>query len=295
MSLNSKRQAAPLLSEIDISTLADFIKRMLNSLGITAFRPSIENRGGSGKISYPEADAILKTRGEETIRILDTLTSMGVFKRVLLEVIKVCPNCGSPSIELRGKCPSCGAETLVQYFGVDGSACPSCGARFESAQILLTCKSCKSSFTPPSSRDVPLYMYVLIPPEGSARPVLEERVGMAKATDSLSLDAVRIIDAFVEKLDKVLEEYFKAKPLYQISQSTSVQRQGDVTQVQLAPHLAKTYQVVRNRGRVTALDVSIETGRSRPLESVYLNQLVALGLVSKVRVGRKLYFTLKSQ
>lgn len=295
MSLNAKGQEALPLPQIDVNVVAGFIKRILSSLGVTVFRPSIDNKNGNGRIIYPEADALFKTKGEETIRVLETLTAMGVLRRMLLEVVKVCPQCRSPSIDLKGRCPSCNTEILIQYYGGDKLVCPSCGARFDGSPVLLTCKNCNSSFTPHSWREAPLYMFVVAGPANDSKTVLEEQITKGKVPDNLSLEIVRVIDAFAERLDKVIEEYFKAKPMYQVSQSTSVQRQGDITQVQLAPHLAKTYQVVRSKGRVTAVDVSVETGRSRPLESVYLNQLVALGLVSKQRAGRKLYFSVKAQ
>ncbi len=295
MGLDVKRQEASLLAGVDPALLAGFIRRVLNYLGVTVLRPSINNRNGGSRIVYPQADALFRTSGEETVRMLEALTSMGVFRRMLLEVVKVCPNCGSPSIEMREKCPSCGAETTIQFFAGAMPACPSCGERLDGSTALMTCRGCGSSFTLQSCRDVPLYMYVLASPSEEQRSVLAEWAGRGRNSESLSIEMVKVIDAFAERLDKILDEYFKARPMYQVSQTTSVQPQGGVTQIQLAPHLAKTYQVVRNKGKVTALDVSIETGRSRPLESVYLNQLVALGLVAKHRVGRKLYFTPKAQ
>ncbi|MCS7146128.1 MAG: hypothetical protein RMJ28_07455 [Nitrososphaerota archaeon] len=295
MGLDVKKQEPRLHTSSEAEVLSGFMRRVLGQLGVTVFRPSINNKNGGGRIVYPEADTLFRTRGEETVRMLEALTSMGVLRRTLLEVVKVCPNCGSASIEVREKCPSCGSETAVVYFAGVKPVCPSCGERFDGSQALLTCRSCKSSFTIQSCRDVPLYMYVLAGTPEEQRGFPGEQAGRGRGPEGLSLDMVKLVDAFAEKLDKVLEEYFKARPMYQVSQTTAVQQQGGVTQIQLAPHLAKTYQVVRNRGKVTALDVSIETGRSRPLESVYLNQLVALGLVLKQRVGRKLYFTIAKQ
>lgn len=295
MGLDVKRQEVGLLAGVDPALLAGFIRRVLSYLGVTVLRPSINNKDRGSRIVYPQADALFRTSGEETVRMLEALTSVGVFRRVLLEVVKVCPNCGSSAIEMREKCPSCGAETTVQFLAGAMPACPSCGERMDGSTALLTCRSCGSSFTLQNCRDVPLYMYVLASPPEEQRSPLGEWAGRGRISESLSMEMVKVVDAFAEKLDRVLEEYFKARPMYQVSQTTSIQQQGGATQIQLAPHLAKTYQVVRNKGRVTALDVSIETGRSRPLESVYLNQLVALGLVEKRRVGRKLYFTPKGQ
>lgn len=292
MGLDVKKQEQRAPTTTDLEVLANFLRRVLSQMGYIAFRPSIGNRNGGGKVVYPEADALFSTKGEETVRLLESLHSMGVLRRLLLEVIKVCPNCGSASIFVKENCPSCGAEIMVQFFTGAKPICPSCGEKIEGAVSLLSCRSCRSSFTLQSCRDMPLYMYVLSGPAVESRSPLGEPAGRGRESEALSLDVLKVVDAFAERLNKVLDEYFKARPMYQVSATTSVQQQGGVTQIQLAPHLAKTYQVVRNKGKVTALDVSIETGRSRPLESVYLNQLAALGLVSKHRVGRRLYFTI---
>jgi hypothetical protein len=58
----------------------------------------------------------------------------------------------------------------------------------------------------------------------------------------------------------------------------------------LSPHIYRTYQALRLRGSATAIEVAAETGRSRSLENAYLNQLAALGLASKRRVGRVIVF-----
>jgi hypothetical protein len=65
--------------------------------------------------------------------------------------------------------------------------------------------------------------------------------------------------------------------------------------VELPPPLARTLRALRGRGRATAQEVALETGRSRSLESVYLNQLVIWGLASKRRVGRRVYFEASSE
>ena len=50
----------------------------------------------------------------------------------------------------------------------------------------------------------------------------------------------------------------------------------------------------RLRFEATATDLSKETGRVRAVESDYLNQLVAMGLVKKKRKGRDVYFYVES-
>lgn len=61
--------------------------------------------------------------------------------------------------------------------------------------------------------------------------------------------------------------------------------------MQVPRHLRNTYNTVLKAERgVTAQDVATRTGKSRPTESDYLNQLTDKGLISKVRSGKKVLF-----
>jgi len=56
-------------------------------------------------------------------------------------------------------------------------------------------------------------------------------------------------------------------------------------------HLRRTFEVILKLDRkVTAKEVSQETGKSRPLESDYLNQLSDRGVISKIPKGKKVFF-----
>jgi len=57
--------------------------------------------------------------------------------------------------------------------------------------------------------------------------------------------------------------------------------------------LQKTALALVRLGSGTANRVAAKTGRSRALESLYLNQLVQLGYVKKGRNGRTVYFSVK--
>ncbi len=60
---------------------------------------------------------------------------------------------------------------------------------------------------------------------------------------------------------------------------------------QIPHHLRDTFQTLWKRDRgASASEVSRETGKSRSLESDYLNQLVDRGFVSKRRQGKKVLF-----
>ncbi len=286
MGLEVDKKNSIAVEEKDLRLLVSFLKRLLRNRGIVVIRPKLSHEG-NGRVIYPEADKLLGTRGVETLRILDLMESMGVLKKALLEVVRVCASCGSASLEFREKCSACGKDFAVSYTA--RIECPYCRNRLDGAEGVIVCRRCGASFAPSNGKELPLYMYVLAEGEAEGMEVGVEETG----AEPLSSEMKRFITEFGEKLNTFLEQYMRAKPMYYVSPETSVKEVGDVRKIELAPHLAKTYQVLRNKGRVTALDVSVETGRSRSLESVYLNQLVALGLASKQRIGRKLYFVLR--
>lgn len=58
----------------------------------------------------------------------------------------------------------------------------------------------------------------------------------------------------------------------------------------LPDHLRRTYLTVVSRGECQAMSVSNITGRSRAVESNYLNQLARMGWLNKRRVSKTLYF-----
>ena len=62
----------------------------------------------------------------------------------------------------------------------------------------------------------------------------------------------------------------------------------------LPDHLRKSALALASLGEATATDLSKETTRVRAVESDYLNQLVAMGLVKKKRKGRDVYFYIES-
>jgi len=56
-------------------------------------------------------------------------------------------------------------------------------------------------------------------------------------------------------------------------------------------HLQTTIVTLLKLGRASAPQVSAVTGKSRAVESAYLNQLVVMKIVRKERKGRKAFFT----
>ncbi|MFX0205428.1 MAG: winged helix-turn-helix domain-containing protein [Candidatus Hodarchaeota archaeon] len=60
---------------------------------------------------------------------------------------------------------------------------------------------------------------------------------------------------------------------------------------QIPHHLRDTFQTILKRDKgASALEISLQTGKSRSLESDYLNQLVERGFVVKKRRGKKVLF-----
>ncbi len=56
---------------------------------------------------------------------------------------------------------------------------------------------------------------------------------------------------------------------------------------ELSPSQAKTFKALSYEKKMTISEVRSLTGRGRALETVYLNQLARLGLVEKIKRGRK--------
>jgi len=106
------------------------------------------------------------------------------------------------------------------------------------------------------------------------------------------------LERLSEKLDRIIEDRPRTRG-EERRQPTFLQREGPegyktldvMTLLSLPDHLRKAAMVVCERGKVTATEVSNETGRARAVESSYLNQLVNLGHLKKERKRRTVYFS----
>ena len=58
----------------------------------------------------------------------------------------------------------------------------------------------------------------------------------------------------------------------------------------LPDHLRKSALTIVKLGKAMAEEVAKETGRARAIESAYLNQLVRMGYLKRVREGKRVYF-----
>ncbi len=64
--------------------------------------------------------------------------------------------------------------------------------------------------------------------------------------------------------------------------------------ITLPDHLRRTYMIVISKGECSATQVSNRTGRSRTIESNYLNQLSRMGWLNKRRISKTALFRLIS-
>ncbi len=118
----------------------------------------------------------------------------------------------------------------------------------------------------------------------------------ARSSNSALVDLLKKMNRTMETISKKLDRLIEV----QRSSGGQITRPGfplpldlplDVTTLLTLPdHLRKSALGLATLGEGTATDLSKETGRVRAVESDYLNQLVAMGLVKKKRKGRDVYF-----
>lgn len=123
---------------------------------------------------------------------------------------------------------------------------------------------------------------------------------MSSKADAAIIDQLRKLNRNMEimsrKLDRLIEVGRSAggqslRPSVSIPENLPL----DVTTLLGLPdHLRKSALALASLGEATATDLSKETTRVRAVESDYLNQLVAMGLVKKKRKGRDVYFYIES-
>ncbi len=93
----------------------------------------------------------------------------------------------------------------------------------------------------------------------------------------------------LEKIDRSLNQLLKIVGQKTVSMEKVV---GEEAPHKLPEHLRKTLLALYDLGEATASEVAPKTGRSRGLESIYLNQLERRGFVEKTRRARKVFFRL---
>ena len=116
-------------------------------------------------------------------------------------------------------------------------------------------------------------------------------------------ERLRAIEVKIDSLREALEQYLKLEetdhpvPPESLSPSkTGIEARNEgniqlrVYLLRLPDSLRRTMLVMERLGEATTVDVARETGRSRSVESIHLNQLERMGYLEKYRKGRKIYF-----
>lgn len=102
--------------------------------------------------------------------------------------------------------------------------------------------------------------------------------------DEAVLERIKRIEERLDTLEKIIKTTgtppSRSQPL-----SLSLKDMLD-----LPSSLQKTMLTIQELKEGTATEVSKKTGRERSIETIYLNQLVRLGYLSKERKGRRIYF-----
>ena len=122
------------------------------------------------------------------------------------------------------------------------------------------------------------------------------------AADKELTERLRAIEVKIDFLREALEQYLKLEtdhpaPPESLSPSKvgiEARNEGNaqlrVYLLRLPDSLRRTMLVMERLGEATTVDVARETGRSRSVESIHLNQLERMGYLEKYRKGRKIYF-----
>lgn len=99
----------------------------------------------------------------------------------------------------------------------------------------------------------------------------------------------RNLEQINSKLGKLLESNEKNEQATS-EKNKELEALDVMTLLSLPDHLRKTAMILSRLSRATADQVSKESGRERAVESSYLNQLVVMGHVKKMRDGHDVYF-----
>lgn len=263
----------------------------LVSSGTTLIKPMFDPQAPSG-VSYPDADMAFNTKGAETEEILESLHRAGMLKKTLLDFVRACPKCGHVDVEAREVCPSCRSPNLL--FSERRVTCIDCGTTSQSPEFLLHCGKCGDLFPQEAARLRPLFAYlisksVLTDSEGAARKNVIEVSGRLELHAPLIEEIRRIMESSAERVERAISKLIEASGRSEVSPRETAPTRHLVRTI-LSPALRKTLEALSQLQSATAEEVASLTGRTRPLESVYLNQLVQMGFVAKERRGQKIYF-----
>ncbi|MCS7095254.1 MAG: hypothetical protein NZ988_05575 [Thaumarchaeota archaeon] len=263
----------------------------LASSGTTLIKPMFDPQAPNG-VSYPEADEAFNTKGAETEELLENLHRAGMLKRTLLDVIRACPVCGHVDVEAREACPSCKSPNLT--VGDRKVSCMSCGTVSQSPEFVLHCSKCGNLFPQEAAKLRPLFAYLiakstLTEQERTAKSNVIEITGRLVLQTPLMEEMRRVMESMTERIEKAVNRLVETSGRLEAGSQATGQGRA-FTRTTLSPALRKTLEALSQVGSATAEEVSSLTGRTRPLESVYLNQLAYMGYATKERKGQRIYF-----
>ena len=126
---------------------------------------------------------------------------------------------------------------------------------------------------------------------------------MINLNDELS-ERLRRIESKIDSMQGMLQQFIESekpyglllsKPLVRLHRNiNAVEKVINIHLLKLPDSLRRTMFVMGRLGEATTERVARETGRSRSVESIHLNQLERMGYLEKYRKGRKIYFRIPS-
>jgi predicted transcriptional regulator len=161
--------------------------------------------------------------------------------------------------------------------------------------MMLGCVRCGHTFRQENTRFKPLYAYILAKRELSSppRPRTLEFSGKLTLNEPIGEELRKTMEGLVSRIEKAVQELIEVNREMMLARVRG-EREAEKGVVQRAMRvsdaLRRTLSALQELKRATAEEVSAKTGRARSLESVYLNHLAQLGLVRKIRVGKKVVF-----
>jgi len=105
-------------------------------------------------------------------------------------------------------------------------------------------------------------------------------------TNATLLKRLEEIEKRVEKLEKTVYR-LEVKPQTPEAAPMSANMRDLLS---LPDSLRKTMMVIQELKEATAEETAQKSGRTRSIETIYLNQLARMGQLTRVRKGRKIYF-----
>ncbi len=106
--------------------------------------------------------------------------------------------------------------------------------------------------------------------------------------DEEVLERIKKIEERLDNLERIMKNV-EAFPTRE-SQKLSLKSINMKDLLALPTSLQKTMLTIQELEEATATRVAEETGRDRTVETIYLNQLMRLGFLTRERRGRKVYF-----